>query len=233
MPLLKNPPHYITIGENRLPLIATRNHRSKRLILRFDAKMECVKLTVPRGVSAAQALAFAESRRDWLARQINNHPKFPLEDGMELPLWGKRVTLAHVGGRGVVTAAPGLLLIPGERDFLARRTRDFIQKETKKRIICLAQGSAHKLGVSIKSVSLRDTTSRWGSCSASGALSFCWRLAFAPLEVMEYVVHHEVAHLKHHNHSAKFWQTVAFLCPDYDRHEKWLSAHGQTLWYYD
>lgn len=233
MPLLKKQPDYIIVDGNRLPLIATRHRRSKRLILRFDAKSQSVKLTLPRGVSIAIAMGFVESRKGWLAKQIAEHTHVALDNGVMLSLWGEQVTITHTGGRGVVRLESGQLRVPGDAEFIARRVRDFIQKETKARITTLAHASAQKLDVTIRSIQLRNTTSRWGSCSASGALSFCWRLAFAPKEVMDYVVHHEVAHLKHHNHSVRFWKTVELLCPDYERHERWLNKYGQTLWSYD
>ena len=88
---------------------------------------------------------------------------------------------------------------------------------------------AQKLDVSIKHISLRDTSSRWGSCSSSGTLSFCWRIALAPDFVIHYLIAHEVSHLKHMDHSPAFWRTVASLTPDTVRAKSWLKHHAQEL----
>ncbi|MDX2074137.1 MAG: M48 family metallopeptidase, partial [Alphaproteobacteria bacterium] len=121
-------------------------------------------------------------------------------------------------------------IIPGEKEFSARRVEDFIKRETKKILALRAGYYAAQLGVSFRSIALRESSSRWGSCSAGGGLSFCWRLAFAPFAVMDYVVAHEVAHLRHHHHGTAFWQAVETLYPGYEKQENWLKRHGQSVW---
>jgi predicted metal-dependent hydrolase len=94
----------------------------------------------------------------------------------------------------------------------------------------LATRDAARIGRKLNRVSVRDTRSRWGSCSSTARLSFSYRLIFAPKEVMEYVVAHEVAHLRHMNHSPAFWNAVEFLCPQYDAAKDWLKLHGKDLY---
>ena len=85
------------------------------------------------------------------------------------------------------------------------------------------------LGVKAKSITMRDTTSRWGSCSSSGALNFSWRIIMAPPEVLDYLAAHEVAHLREMNHSDRFWALVAETCPNFEAHKAWLRTHGTGL----
>ena len=88
------------------------------------------------------------------------------------------------------------------------------------------------IGKTVAKITLRDTSSRWGSCSRGGNLSFSWRIVFAPREVLDYLVAHEVAHLKHPHHRSSFWQTVEQLCPQYKTHRAWLKTHGAGLYAY-
>ncbi len=229
---IHNALHFITVGTIQLPLIATRNLRSKRLILRYDAKKQSVKLTLPRGVSVAQGLAFAQSKTDWIAAQLKQDETVTIVHDAVLPLWGKDYTLSHVGGRGVVRIEDNVILVSGGEAFIARRVCDFIKQETLKNMSEIAHENAAKLGVKARKITLRETTSRWGSCSAKGEISLCWRLAFAPYAVMHYVVCHEVAHLLHHNHSKAFWDALEHICPHFTPHEKWLTKHGSSLWRY-
>ena len=85
------------------------------------------------------------------------------------------------------------------------------------------------VGQSYSRLSIRDTRSRWGSCSSEGVLMYSWRLIMAPPEVLDYVAAHEVAHLVEMNHSAAFWAMVERICPDYDVHRAWLRKNGDVL----
>jgi predicted metal-dependent hydrolase len=91
------------------------------------------------------------------------------------------------------------------------------------------QDLTQQLGVSFNKITMRDTRSRWGSCSGKGNLSFSWRLIFAPRAVAFYLAAHEVSHLKHMNHSRKFWDTVVKLDPHYQESRQWLRQHGHSL----
>ncbi len=222
--------HYIMVAGRRLPLIAKKHPRARKLVVRYDARAQCVKLTLPRYVSLKSAVEFAESKVGWIEAQMQKNTRTAFASGTEIPLFGEKVKLVHIGGRGVVRCEEDALIITGNIEFLERRVQDYIKQETKKIIITKAEYYVRAAGVNFRSITLRDSSSRWGSCSAKGGLSFCWRLAFAPLEVLDYVVCHEVAHLRHHNHSAAYWQLVAQLCPTYETHERWLKTHGQSVW---
>jgi predicted metal-dependent hydrolase len=92
-----------------------------------------------------------------------------------------------------------------------------------------ATRESSRLGVTYRRITIRDTRSRWGSCSMTGTLSFSWRLALAPREILDYVVVHELCHLRHHDHSRRFWSLVAEVWPQYQEHKAWLDAHGWEL----
>ncbi len=107
--------------------------------------------------------------------------------------------------------------------------RDYLKREAKRELEVASKRAAAALGVTVKRVSVRDQSSRWGSCSTTGVLSYSWRLILAPPYVLDYLAAHEVAHLVEMNHSAAFWRVVARICPQMDRAKAWLDAHGTGL----
>ena len=122
-----------------------------------------------------------------------------------------------------------MIAVHGLPEHAPRRVADFLKREARADLIAAAARHAAALGVAIGRVSIKDTTSRWGSCSASGDLSFSWRLVLAPPYVLDYLAAHEVAHRREMNHGPRYWENVARLFPDYKRAEAWLKAHGATL----
>jgi predicted metal-dependent hydrolase len=122
-----------------------------------------------------------------------------------------------------------LLCVSAGAPFVPRRVRDFLVREARRDIEAAVASHAKKLGAAPRKITLRDMTSRWGSCSSSGSLSFSWRLIMAPRFVLDYLAAHESAHLLHMNHSAAFWAAVRRLTADMDRAEAWLKAHGSSL----
>ena len=155
-----------------------------------------------------------------------------------IPLRGTLHEIVHrPGQRGTVWVEAGdasgaelpRLCVSGEAVFVGRRVRDFLIREARVDLeVSVARHSA-ALGVKARRMTLRDTVTRWGSCSSSGALSFSWRLVMAPSYVLDYLAAHEVAHLQHMNHSVAFWRVTQSLVPDYQRAETWLKAHGIGL----
>jgi predicted metal-dependent hydrolase len=125
------------------------------------------------------------------------------------------------------------LLVPERAGRVARQVESFLKVRARDRLAAACDGHALRLGRAYHSLSLRDTRSRWGSCSAAGRLMFSWRLILCPPEVLDYVAAHEVAHLAEMNHSEAFWRVVARLCPDYGQRRSWLRRHGQALHAYD
>ncbi len=112
---------------------------------------------------------------------------------------------------------------------MSRRVRDFLKKEAKRDLEAASKRAAQALGANLKRVSIRDQSSRWGSCSTTGVLSYSWRLILAPPYVLDYLAAHEAAHLIEMNHSRAFWRQVERICPDFKRAKAWLDAHGADL----
>lgn len=234
MKLLRNTTQYsFELGDERLPIIIRKRANARSIVIRYQPLYHVLSLTLPRYVSIKQGLHFVEEKRSWITRQLATHARhIPLEDGQVIPVLGEHYTLCHVGGRGVVTIDGDRILVHGEREFMSRRVTEWLKAKIKEEIIRLAHDKAMQISKPIRKISLRDTSSHWGSCSAEGNLSFSWRLVFAPYEVLEYLVAHEVAHLAEHNHSDAFWAVVAALFPREKQAKAWLKTHGSLLYAY-
>jgi predicted metal-dependent hydrolase len=189
----------------------------------------------PRG-SLKEAKEFAQKHGGWIAARLGCLPvASPFADGITVPLRGQDHRIVHRPGvRGTVWTehSPGgerLICVAGERPHVNRRVSDFLQREAHRELDAASRRAAEQLGVAIKRVSVRDQSSRWGSCSTTGVLSYSWRLILAPTFVLEYLAIHEVAHLVEMNHSPRFWRLVNQLCPHAQRAKAWLDVHGTDL----
>ena len=139
-----------------------------------------------------------------------------------------RACAARSGPRPATDGEP-LLCVAGEAPHIDRRVGDFLRREALRDLEAASRRAAEQLGVAIKRISVRDQSSRWGSCSTTGVLSYSWRLILAPPFVLDYLAVHEVAHLIEMNHSPRFWRLVNGICPDADRAKAWLDVHGTDL----
>ena len=230
---MKSMSHTIIIDGKQLPIIIRKHTKSRRMVIRYQPVQRHVALTLPRYVSIRQGLHFVEEKRAWIEARINEHSgHVPFIDGAVIPLLGKDYTLKHTSGRGLVRIEGNIIHVPGDTAFMHRRMREWVKRLAREEITALAKIHAAQIGKKLKKISLRDTSSRWGSCSHNGNLSFSWRLIFAPPEVLDYVVSHEVAHLREHNHSQAFWDIVEQLHPNSEKPRKWLKTHGQMLYTY-
>jgi predicted metal-dependent hydrolase len=140
--------------------------------------------------------------------------------------------VVYDGIRGRSEVANGKIIIRGDEKLANSKIKKILTEYLKKEIEIIAIQKAKIINQKYKKISIRSTVSRWGSCSASGNLSFCWRIVFAPHEVLEYLVSHEVAHLAEMNHSKKFWQIVEQINPCYKISERWLKKNGNLLHLY-
>lgn len=208
-----------------------RNPRARRLSLRVEPALGGAVLTLPKRSSRRAAEAFVMEHADWLAAGLSAMPpEVSLEDGTVLEVLGRRARIRHCPERrSGVEWGDGEILVSGQVEHLPRRLKDFLKKEARVAITPIVLELAEAIGKSPGRVTLRDTRSRWGSCSARGDLSFSWRLIFAPPAVLRYVVAHEVAHLKHMDHSKAFWATVTDLHPTTDKDRDWLRENGAKL----
>jgi hypothetical protein len=214
------------------PVTIRISARARRLLLRVDAASRTVELVLPRGIGAEQGLRFVASHRGWIAERLGALPqRVPFADGAIVPVLGTPHRIRRETDRSAptVTIADGEIRVRGEEAHVARRVRDCLVRLAKEELARRAQSHAARIGKTVARVSVRDTKSRWGSCSGSGNLSFSWRLVFAPEAVIDYVVAHEVAHLAEMNHGPRFWRVVASLTPEHTTARAWLKRHRSRL----
>ena len=212
-----------------------RSARSRRFSLRVSRLDGSVTLSLPLRAREADALAFAQTQEGWLRQALAAVPQAPvLAFGAEIPLEGVPHRLVPGAGRSI-RVEHGQLIVPGDPVQLGRRVAACLKTLARDRLAAASDRHAAQLGRPYAGLSLRDTRSRWGSCTHDGRLMYNWRLIMAPPQVLDYVCAHEVAHLAEMNHSAAFWATVARLMPDYEAPRRWLKTQGHGLqgWRFD
>ena len=226
---------WLRIGTRPVRLCFVRNRRARRYILRLRPD-GAARVTIPRGGSLAEANRFAERNVAWLEQQLLRQALRPRRPetwsaGTEILFRGERVRV-ELGGDGEA----GLVRFGTEvvrasdatgdlRPTIERYLRKLAARELPVRVFELA--ALHNLPV--QRVTVRNQRSRWGSCSRRGTISLNWRLVQAPGFVRDYIVLHELAHLKEMNHSRRFWSEVGRLCPDFPEAERWLKQHSSLL----
>ena len=230
------PDRLVIAGDGEPYHIELKHHaKARRYTLRVRETSRDIVITMPPRGSLRQAQRFAEKNVAWIAARLRRLPEIiPFVHGETIPLRGIPHKIAHKpGARGTVwienTADGALLCVAGKPEHIARRVRDFLKREAKHDLTAASRKYAGLLDVSIRSISVRDTASRWGSCSYTGALSFSWRLVIAPSFVLDYLAAHELAHRIELNHSKRYWKIVDGIFPDRRRAETWLRVHGASL----
>jgi predicted metal-dependent hydrolase len=233
--LVKRPkiiePAQLAIGGHSIAVSFRRNGRARRLVLRLSRDRCGVVVTLPPRVSRSEALVFVRKSSRWIGERLKFEPADrPLRAGEEIVIRGERRLILHSGSqRGTVVLAEAAVTVSGDEAHLVRRLGDWLKAQAKRDLLAASEFYAKVMGVKFHRLSVRDQRSRWGSCSSSGTLSYSWRLILAPPFVLEYVAAHEVAHLKHMNHSRDFWRLVLTHCPHASRAKSWLKAHGAEL----
>ncbi|NMJ43028.1 M48 family metallopeptidase [Roseomonas sp. JC162] len=213
------------------PVRWNRSARARRVSLRIDARAGEVVVTLPMRAGRRAGMALLTTHAAWVMQRLAAlSPPVELAPGVEVPLGGLPHVIRHdPDARGGAFLDGQSIVVSGRAEFLARRVKDFLRAEAKRRIALLAEGHAATLGVKIRAIRLKDTNSRWGSCAPDGTLAFSWRLVMAPDWVLDYVVAHEVAHLRELNHSSRFWAHVAALTPHREPAQDWLRENGPAL----
>jgi predicted metal-dependent hydrolase len=225
------PPAEIEIAGRRLAIEFKRNAQARRIVVRLTRTGEGIAVIVPRGAARAEALAFVETSRPWIAARLAREPDpIRLGAGVIVPLRGEPHDVRALSGRrGTVLAISRAIWVPGGPEHCGRRLRDWLIGEARRDLVAASQKYAAMMSVRVRRVSVRDQRARWGSCSSSGDLSYSWRLILAPGDVLDYVAAHEVAHLRHMNHGPRFWRLVLTHCPGAARAKRWLKSHGAEL----
>jgi predicted metal-dependent hydrolase len=211
------------------------NPRARRLIVKVHPSTGEVTVVAPSKRSLDHALDFAKTETEWIARRLSHVPQsIPLDVGARIPFRGEE----HLVVRGPEGRAPvwlerrdgeRVIRVAGRGEHVPRRLIDFLKREARKTLDARALEYAERIGVKPKRITVRDTASRWGSCSTTRALSFSWRLILAPAFVLDYVVAHEIAHLRHMNHGPRFWALVHEFMDDVEKPQAWLSKNGPLL----
>ena len=207
-----------------------RSRRARRVSLRIDPRGGAVVVTLPPRTGRTAGVALLMDHAAWVVERLAALPgHIPFEPGALVPLHGVDHRIRHVGGRGAVRVAGREILVGGEPEFLARRVADFMRSEARRRLSDLVTEKAAAADLRPSRVAVKDTRSRWGSCAANRNLSFSWRLVMAPRFVQDYVAAHEVAHMRHMNHGARFWSLVENLTPHTEAAVTWLRTEGPRL----
>lgn len=207
-----------------------RSARARRFTLRLETCGAGAVLTVPPGVPAAESRRFLARHAGWLRAALARQPEATLVGpGIELPVAGVSVpVVARSGPRRPPVLEDGTLILQGA-GAEGPRIAAWLKLRARDALLPAARGYARRLGREIAEISLRDTRSRWGSCSSRATLNFSWRLAMAPPAVLDYVAAHEAAHLVEMNHSDRYWRLLQSLVPDHARHRTWLKREGRRL----
>ncbi len=220
----------ITLSGNPPVSVALRRSaRARRISLRLSSLDGRVTLTVPRGVPEREALAFLREKERWLRGHLDRRgAPVTVGVGAMLPVEGVAREVRPGAGRSV-RLEPEAILVPGAEAQVPARLRGWLRERARMRLAAASDRYTAALGRPYTKLTLRDTRSRWGSCTAGGGLMYSWRLVMAPPEVLDYVAAHEVAHLAEMNHSPAFWAVVERLYGDWKPQRIWLRENGAAL----
>lgn len=225
----------VAVDGRSVPLTIRKNSRATRITLRIEPGGRALKMTIPPGLRERDIDDFLDRHQGWLSAKLKRQKTAgSIEDGGEILVRGIPHRIVHTGQlRGLTQSIDSeighVLSVSGLEDHLPRRVADFLKKEARRDLEQLVALHAGHVGKPVKSMTLKDTRSRWGSCSWDGKLSFSWRIVMAPPLVIDYLAAHEVAHLREMNHGPAFWALCRKLCPDMDEAKAWLKRHGSTL----
>jgi predicted metal-dependent hydrolase len=208
-----------------------RSERASKISLRVDAAQGGIVITLPPRASRRAGLSLLQAHEAWVAEKLAALPSaLPFLPGARVPVHGVPHTITPVPqSRGGAWIENMQILVAGEPEFLPRRVADCLKRLARQRLTALAAEKAKLAGLAPRAVRVKDTRTRWGSCAPDGTLAFCWRLICAPEFVQDYVVGHEVAHLRHMNHGRQFWALTEQLTPHRATASTWLGDHGQAL----
>lgn len=215
-------------GAPEIDVTVRRSARARRLSLKVGRSDGRVSLSMPSRTPLSEAEAFIALQAEWIARHVAAAPAPRVaEVGATLPLLGRSVPV--VPGTGRSARFDGSAISVADDARAGPRIKALLQTMARTHLAEAVDRHSHVLGRVPTKMTLRDTRSRWGSCSSRGELMFSWRLIMAPPEVLDYVAAHEVAHLAHMDHSERFWRQVAVLMPDYAPRRAWLRQDGAAL----
>ena len=218
-----------TFGGVTVPVKVICRRNAKNIHFYVDLLRQSVTVTSPRLHTEAQMKKMLSPHQDWIHERLSHHNPVILQDGMSLPVLEKEVCLRLTQDRKdkrVELVEDALIcrsLVPNPS--VARFLQEELLSYLEKRVPLFSE----RINVQVSSLRVKNTRTRWGSCSQNGTLSFQWKLVFAPLNILDYVIIHEACHLRHFNHSPEFWSLVSELDPNFQKHRRWLKEHGDSL----
>ena len=218
-------------AEDRVEFVRVRRARRYILRVRPDGSL---RVTIPRGGSRAEATAFAARQVAWIARERARvrREQTPVRwtDGSTIRLDGVAVSIeiSQTSAGAVAKYGDRVVRVSNLEDIRPEIERDMRQLARERLVPRLHQLAANH-GLTVARVTIRNQRSRWGSCSRARAIALNFRLVQMPPDVCEYVLLHELMHLRQQNHGPRFWALVEQACPDYRDAERWLRAHGRSL----
>lgn len=228
-------PLVVTCAGQSVAVTLVARASARRMILRLDRRSGQPVMTLPRGVSRQRAALFLHDHLGWLEQRLKAAPqRIGFAEGAIIPLYGEACRIVHRAPfrgetRLVEEEGERRLIVHGDPAQISARVERFLKAEALR---CFTEASgrhAKALGVTHGKITIRDTRSRWGSCSARGELSYSWRLVLAPPLVLDYLAAHEIAHRKEMNHSLRYWRNVATIFPRFREAEHWLKREGAGL----
>ena len=200
---------------------------ARRMTLRVSQLDRKITLSVPKRTRLSEAQAFLEDKAGWVERALDKVPDGAVVGpDTHIPIEGATVLISAGAVRSIVREGD-VLTVPQRNS--GKRVAAYLKHRARDRLVASVDRYGASLGKAPKEIALRDPRSRWGSCSSNGRLMFSWRLIMAPPWILDYVAAHEVAHLRHMDHSAAFWDTVVDLYGPTDLARRWLRDEGPDL----
>jgi len=231
------PPHVkVAHGGRTLKVSLRQRATARRKVLLVRGSTGEVVLTVPPRTRMEDARAFVAENAPWIAERLADVPdRTPFEPGRTVPLRGVPHLVVRVGDASapvetlVDALGKPLIAVSGAPETVPGQVRAFLEREALSDLTEASERYARAAGVVVRRIRIKDTTSRWGSCTSRGHLNYSWRLVMAPAAVLDYLAAHEVCHLHEMNHSDRYWRIVRGLCPATDEAEAWLRRNGMGL----
>jgi predicted metal-dependent hydrolase len=220
----------------RIEVEVRESSRARRLTVKVSTDRS-PELVVPVGTRRREIERALRRHSDWIARKTEEMERLAARRprlGLDRPgvawLHGEPLPIGRrPGSRPVAKLGGGRLLVAGPRSQASDAIERWYRREARLRISATVAREAARLAVRPRKISVRDPGSRWGSCSSQGSLSFSWRLLVAPREILDYVVIHELCHLRELNHSRVFWRLLDGARPGWRGEAEWLRLHGWEL----
>ncbi|MCP1227802.1 M48 family metallopeptidase [Acetobacter fabarum] len=218
-------------AQEPLQVIWKHSLRARRLALRIAPHEQKLVVTIPQGCTSAQALAFVQKNHGWISERLKKLKKAPsFSANNTILIEGTPYRIVHspeqLGGAWLENDR---LMVSGDAAFINRRVTDFLRSHAATVLKREVQAMAQHTGLRPTRVDIRDTSSRWGSCSSTGRIMLSWRVIMAPELVRHYLIAHELSHLQHMNHGPLFWQCVRSITPHKTQAEAWLRQKGPLL----